>query len=750
MTPFLSALVILAAAPAPAKPAVTPAATPAATAHAVGSSAATVVASPAVATLRFVPPPAGFRRDRASVLFLLALDAHDALVDAPAPALTGAPPPEKVAAGIWRVTVTPGAGRVSLSATLNEVHGSLEAPVRDTADAVLEVALSRTTLSPRARPPVTATIHVKNAAGAPLDLTPTVDVNAGGVGKPTRSAPGTYEARLRLPEEHYPQAVQVVAFLPGKDAVPARAILTMEGQASIPIVTKPKSKVTIRVGRRRYGPLAADVHGALEAEIEASPSDTSMDVESVDEVGNRSSKAMAIDAPPYSRLWANLEADPPALDGKTRVRITALALDRRGRADDDAKATAIIDATTIPLASDGGVLAGEERLAVSAGRHDVVVRAGDQRKTLHLDVAAPPPVAVRLNVSPERIVVGGDGAAVTAQLVDASGATLPDGKIDLSGDGVAMAGVQANAGRATGTAKLAGGLVPKGAAIVATAPGPGFTIMSRDVVDVQAGAPAKAEILVEPKPTFADGSSVTSLAVRFSDAWGNPVEKLAPKVSASAGGLGGAKSLGDGTYSVTLRAPRIPGPSRIAMDAGAAHAEAMVEFLRAPSRWSAGLSAGAMHNLGALAQEYVAVEARRDLYAGAWWADLRVLGSTGSFRIKVTDTAGITSSYDTAVRQTVAHLGARRIFGSPLASWTPSVAAFVALGSIDVTVKGPAAPPARSGMVTGARVAAALERRVGGGAFTLETGFGWSQAESKIIESNVSGAELSVGYRHGF
>ncbi len=701
--------------------------------------------------LRLVAPAEGFRRARTAQVIVVGLDAANALADAAtAPVLTAAgatiSPAAKIAPGLWRFDVTPsGAQTISAEAALGPARGALSQPVRAGAEAALEVTLSKTLLGPGERPAVTATVTVRDAAGAPVDgMTPSLESTAGGVSPPVRVGPGKFEAKLKLPDERYPQALQVVAFVKERDVAPARAVLVLEGRASIPITTKPKSKVTIRVGKRSLGPLVADVHGQLDAEIEASPSDIAMSVESVDEVGNKSEKSVGIDAPPWPRLWTRVEAGAPALDARSRVTVAAFLLDRRGRPVEDAKASAKVADETIKLASVAGLLAGESRIALAPGPAAVSVEVESEKKVTALAIDAAPPVAIAVRVSPEQLVTGGTAAGVSAELVDAAGRAAAAGKVVLSGEGVGLSDVQVQPGRATAAATLAGGVLPPNASVVARADGPGFAIVGRRVLVTIAGAPAKADVLLEPKPMVADGTSTSTLAVRFFDAWGNPVKGLKPTAQVSAGSIEIPSEVGEGTYRLTVRAPTFPGPARITIDSGAAHTETQITYLRPASNNALAAGAGVASNLGALRSELLWIEGRRAI-RGPFAATLRVSGSTGAFRLRA-----FGSGYDVSIQQAVVMPGARWTFSSPMASWTGSAGFALGAGVAQVKIKGAGAPPGKGGVVTGARLCGTAERRFGGGALLVEAGYGYVTGSGSLVKNNVSGIDLTVGVRHGF
>lgn len=708
----------------------------------------------APARLELLPPAEGFVAGREDVLSIAALDSAGTLTIASGtPAVRGvaAGAAERIADGVWQVKVTPAAaGEIAIGATLGGASGERKAKVEPAV--ALALSLADRELLPGQRGTVLAVVDVRSASGEPVDgLAPKIAVSAGSAGAPKRIGPGKWSAALKMPPERYPRAVLVAATAPGRrDVAPVAAVIALRGKATIPITSEPKAKITVRVGKRSFGPFTADAHGSVEVAIEAGPSDTTMEVESLDSAGNRGVKTVALDMPRWNRLLAAASAEPHGLDGRTRVTVYAALIDRRG-ALEDAKPRASAGGTSIPLEGKNGVFSGSAVLSLPAGEESVTVSAGDAKEKVDIEVKPAPAVGIAIELVPDAPLKM-DGAAVTVRAwrLDAQRRRVAGAVPAIStSEGLRLTPLPPGADTASARLKALEGKIAPNTWVGAKAPGPGFTLGVQRAVTVSAGEPAKVEVLsVVPPRLPADGASVAEIEARVTDKWGNPVRGHKITTNATAGDVVSSNEPEPGLYRIVLRAPRQPGSGSIGVVAGPARADTDITFVRPPSRIAVAAGAGGTSNLGALSSGIAWLEARRSLGAGEspWAALVRVHGARGTFGVK-----SAVGKYDVTVGQTLALAGIRRRFTQPFSGWTIAAALAAGGGLVQVDEKNAVGTVSESGTAFGGRVALTAERALmQRGGLVLEAGYGYVVADDALIQGNLGGAEVTVGYRHGF
>lgn len=731
------------------------AASPAPTPGVVAATPPAPAGAPAgTARLALRIPGDALRSGRANAVLIVRTDASGA-VAAPdegiAPVLTAdgakAGPVASVAPGLWTVDVTPAApGPVRLRVVAGPE--SAERTIEAQTPPVVSLALSHPVLRPEQPARVTATVEVKDGNGRPIDAPVVIESTSGKVPAPTKVGPGKWTARIPVPAKRHPQGVLVAAYLAEGDADPAVAAFTVLGRAAVPITTKPRSRITVRVAGKSFGPFTADGYGEATAEVIAGPASTSMEVESVDDVGNRSLRTLPLAPPPFARVWTRVQAGQPWIDGKTDVAIAAAALARDGSLLEGGTFEATVAGRTVVLESrGGGVRVARARPAFAAGAQKVAVRTPAGEASSSIKAGAPPAVAVRLSTGTPTVSALGVPTGVEAVLVDAAGQPVRAGSVALSAEGLAIGGLQNAAGAVAGKVSLVKGAgLDAPPTVTARANVGDLVLAARASLPVVSGPPAKAEFLSQLAPMLADGETTAEIAARITDAEGYPVTGLKPTVAATAGEVALLKAEDDGTYRFRLRAPQASGSGKatLVLNEGTARAHADVTFLRPPARRAVAAGFGAQHNLGALSQATGWLEGRHGLGGGdAWMITTRVVGKRGSFSVN----RG-TAPIDVTVTQALGLIGVRRRFGPAISRW-----AFHG----GIGAGGGVAQVAQSsgftsgGTVFAARGSVTAERKLGGGALLLETGYEWSTASDRtLIRGPLAGVEITMGYRHGF
>jgi hypothetical protein len=254
-----------------------------------------------------------------------------------------------------------------------------------------------------------------------------ITASTGRVGEPRRVGPGRFAATYTAPDRYYPQVAifSVSATVLDKDRRRSErfgwGVLALHGKGEALVRTKPRSKVTIRIGAATFGPVAADRHGVAAVPVVVPPG-----------VGHGQAGAKRVDLnlPPWNRLHAMLVPSRIAGTHAQETRCYLFTIDETG-APTSARA---------PIVSAFGTSPAVRSLEKGVWLATILVPAG---KPTALEVAAQVPDQKESQVSlalrrsegiPAKIElvmpgqVGPDPVAVQARLTDEIG-TPVDGKI---------------------------------------------------------------------------------------------------------------------------------------------------------------------------------------------------------------------------------------------------------------------------------------------------------------------------------
>lgn len=153
-----------------------------------------------------------------------------------------------------------------------------------------------------------------------LELT----TNVGKVERPRRLSEGTFEALYRPPEQFFPQIaiVSATARSSGKRVHGYRA-LRLWGKGSATVKTRPRARVTVRIGSRSHGPVRANARGVAQVPVVVPPGIR---------FGWDGEQKVDLNLPPMNHL--HLFAVPPRVSGVEgeRVAIYLIAVQDNGSA----------------------------------------------------------------------------------------------------------------------------------------------------------------------------------------------------------------------------------------------------------------------------------------------------------------------------------------------------------------------------------------------------------------------------------
>jgi hypothetical protein len=233
------------------------------------------------------------------------------------------------------------------------------------------------------------------AAGRLEDLELTT--NIGKVERPRLLADGTFEALYRPPEQFFPQIaiVSATARSAGKLVHGYRA-LRLWGKGAATVKTRPRAKVTVRIGSQSHGPVRADAKGVAQVPVVVPPGIR---------FGWDGKQKVDLNLPPMNHL--HLFAVPPRVSGVEgeRVAIYLIAVQDNGSARAKTSTTPTIQAFGQPTSL----------RTVHAGtwRADITVPAG---KPAGLTVTASLPGESASNGSIELIREAGGAAKVRLEV----------------------------------------------------------------------------------------------------------------------------------------------------------------------------------------------------------------------------------------------------------------------------------------------------------------------------------------------
>lgn len=257
-----------------------------------------------------------------------------------------------------------------------------------------------------------------------LELT----TNVGKLEPPRRLAQGTFEALYRPPEQFFPQIaiVSATARCAGKLVHGYRA-LRLWGKGSATVKTRPRAKVTVRIGSRSHGPVRANARGVAQVPVVVPPGIR---------FGWDGGQKVDLNLPPMNHL--HLFAVPPRVSGVEgeRVAIYLIAVQDNG--------SALARTSAAPTVQAFGQPTSQRAIGDGIWRADVTVPAGKpaglrvkaslpgeaaSTGTIELMREAGGAAKVRLEVPK---VVGDDPLTVNARVTDKLGTPVDPPKVEGS------------------------------------------------------------------------------------------------------------------------------------------------------------------------------------------------------------------------------------------------------------------------------------------------------------------------------
>ena len=180
---------------------------------------------------------------------------------------------------------------------------------------VVEIQLAETDVLLRPGGKLPVTILVKDSSGRGVaGVALRLEASAGKLTDPKDMGQGRYQATYQMPGQRFPRAVILAAKAPG--AAPGWAVLLLRAQTQLAVNTdKPNVTVTLKLGRRSYGPFQTDDQGRVAAPVEVRPGQSEAQAIAVDEYGNTTVRRVVIPVPASCRMVGFAERERLVADG---------------------------------------------------------------------------------------------------------------------------------------------------------------------------------------------------------------------------------------------------------------------------------------------------------------------------------------------------------------------------------------------------------------------------------------------------
>jgi len=316
---------------------------------------------------------------------------------------------------------------------------------------------------------------------------------------------------LNLPEGKAPRAI-AVAMMDGARA--GAVFLPLVGRTMLPIETRPRTNVRVRIAGRWFGPVYAR-RRKIELPIEVPPGAWIAVTRATDRRDNAKESLADLQTPSLPRMAAVLAADQ-ARAGESLKVVVALASPRGGPGDRKAKlvASAKLGKLTSPKSKGGGVWLLEYRAPTSPGQDLIEIRVADDPSAgsavVDLPVVAGPPARLTVTV-PQRRYGPGEVLTGSVAVSDQYGNPVAAAAVDIALGDVKAVGVPGEKG-ASFSLRVPTVLPEDGTLTVVASAG---SVRSEAAVKSRPDAPASAKLSAD-----ADGRRARVRA-NIRDAHGN-------------------------------------------------------------------------------------------------------------------------------------------------------------------------------------------------------------------------------------
>jgi hypothetical protein len=298
---------------------------------------------------------------------------------------------------------------------------------------------------------------------------PRVLASTGHIDDLVRTGPRSFVGRYVLPAERFPQAVILVAEVPGALRRRGLLVVPLRAAAAPAFRTDPGASVTLRIGEKEFGPQRAPRDGNVRIPVVVPPGVTFGLARSTNEFGETTEQAIDLKIPPFRRL---LVVAPETIRAGSVEEIAVYAVDAAGMPVDSAQ---VLVTSPTGKAQPLGGRTGEARFLVRApplvaagALHLKAAMRNDRDVVLPVDIPVVAGQPAHLVLRPDRGRLAlGSTMQVFLAAQDQFGNVTDAGRAAVLADGVPVATRPMDDGR-----------------VVATVPAP--TSARRDYLEIEA------------------------------------------------------------------------------------------------------------------------------------------------------------------------------------------------------------------------------------------------------------------------
>ena len=376
-----------------------------------------------------------------------------------------------------------------------------------------------------------ATILV--SATAPERTRLTLTANVGRVSRIEEIGPGRWRAHYSPPEKKFPQIAILSAVLNlGERTLHGWTSLPLTGKGVAQVVSRPRAKMWVKIGERKFGPVRAGRDGRAKIPIEVPPGIT-----------HATSAGQRIDLhlPPFNRLTAQAALTRLPIDRLAPLPIFIITVDALGQPDSSQAPSLRAKLGTLgkPVKQGPGLWRIDYRPPKGSGgssdRIDAELPgASGSTSQIALQLLPGTPARLVLTIRPGTYIAGQiESPTLKVQAFDRSGAPLP-AEIALNTDLGSLSDRQPSPGGGF-EARLA---LPnsfegrKSVRLMAKSEG---GLHAEAHLRLSPGKPARIVIAAPIMALMADGSGVHRLDLQAVDAHGNPTRLPELQVDAERG-----------------------------------------------------------------------------------------------------------------------------------------------------------------------------------------------------------------------
>jgi len=460
---------------------------------------------------------------------------------------------------------------------------------------ILVTFLALWPLSARARPPC---ITVESAAGSVIlgkekkvKLTvkvgcrqaPRMRASVGRVGKPKKIRSGTYMVTYTPPYKREPDVALISARVNDPKCAPGFIALPLLSERKVEAKVAPNARVSLKIGKAKYGPTRADAGGNVEIPAKLLPGYPEGVLEIALPGGKKKQKKIRLKSKRYTRLGMISIPSAVRADGASSARLYFFAADPFGRAVKNPRFKLKSRAGRISAAAPAGgnvfVATFKPKRSLTGGRARIkaqLLRPRRGKRTFKLRLVPGSALKIAMQSSVESMAADGESKAqITVNVTDDKGQGQENLPVEIS----------ASAGQ-TGAVKEEGG-GRYSAELIAPLGGAGRAEVKAVVggqeqkLQIDLRAPTPLSISADPPRVVADGKSRVKLAIRAFGPQGAP-GATEVQLAANKGSLPKSAALSGTRAEAVFTAPKKTGTARVEVRLGAASAFVEIPLLAGP------------------------------------------------------------------------------------------------------------------------------------------------------------------------